>query len=54
MTQLYHFLGRLHILILVVHHQVPETVQEAGYALDAPVIPLRIQLRRSHEQLVKP
>ena len=28
MAQLYHFFGRLHILVLVVHHQVPETVQE--------------------------
>ena len=28
MAQLYHLFGRLHILVLVVHHQVPETVQE--------------------------
>ena len=52
-AQLYHFLGRLHILVPVVHYQVPETVQETGYALNAPVIPLCIQLRRSHKQLIK-
>ena len=39
-------------LSLLSMNQVPETVQETGYAVDASVIPLCIQFRRSYEQLI--
>ncbi len=51
-AQLDHLLGRLYVLVLIVHYQVPETVQETVNAVDTAVIPLGVQLRRSHEQLV--
>ena len=53
MTYFHQLIGLCHIFILVVHGHLPETVQETVYAVDSLVIPLGIQLRRSHEQLVK-
>src|SRR5699024_1288624 len=51
-SELDHLFRRLNILILAFHEQVPETLQETVYAVDSAVIPLRIQLRRSYEELV--
>ena len=52
-TYFHQLIGLCHIFILVVHGHLPETVQETVYAVDSLVIPLGIQLWRSHEQLVK-
>ena len=52
MTKLDHFRSCLDILILVLHYKVVETVQESCNALDSSVIPFRIQLRRSHKELI--
>ena len=51
-AELDHLFCRLDILLFAVLEQVPETFQEAVDAVDAAVIPLGIQLRRSHEELV--
>ena len=47
-----HLAGGLDVLILILHDQVVEPAQEAVYAVDASVVPLRIQLGRTDEQLV--
>ena len=49
MADLNHFLCCLDLFVLIIHNQIVETVQETGYALDPPVVPLCIQFRRSHE-----
>ena len=49
---LHHFLRGLHAAVLIVHNQIPETVQETIYAVDSSVVPFRIQLRRSYKKLV--
>src|SRR5699024_8983589 len=49
-----HFFCRLDILILAVHEQCPETLQETVYSVNSSVVPLCVQLRRSHKELVHP
>ena len=54
MTQPHHLPGFCRILIFAGLYQIPETVEKTGNSLNAPLIPFRIQLRRSHKQLIHP
>ena len=49
---LHHFLRGLHAAVLIVHNQIPETVQETVYAVDSSVVPFAVKLRRPYEQFV--
>ena len=53
MTEFDHLTGSLHILVLAGHYQIVETVEETGYTLNPPIIPLGIQFRRSHKELIE-
>jgi len=41
-------------LVLLPDHEPPDPVQEAGDAIDAPIVPFRIELRRADEELIDP
>ena len=51
-TDLQHLFRRLYVSVFVVHGQFPETFQETVDTVDSAVIPLRIQFRRSDEELI--
>ena len=52
-AQLHHIFCLGYACFQTVHSQLPETVQETVHAVDSSVIPLRIQFRRTYEQLVE-
>ena len=47
-----HLFCCLYFIFFAVHQQIPQTFQEAVDTVDSTVIPLCIQLRRSHEQFI--
>ena len=52
MTDLNHFFSFGHICLNAVKSKIPETLQETGNAVDAPVVPLCVQFRRTNEKFV--
>ncbi len=41
------------IFIFIVHHQVPKSGDKTIYAVNSPIVPLGIQLRRAYKQFIQ-
>ena len=52
MTDFHHIRCLSHIYFFAVQGKLPETSQETVHAVNTTVIPLRIEFRRTYEQLI--